>query len=146
MSAPIFVDTNVLISAIDSTNARKQKAAFRWREVLWKSRRGRISFQVVQEFYVNVIRKWPSARDEAQAEVRDLMAWTPIAPDRVMIERAWKFQDRYQLSFWDALIVAAAKSSACGYLLTEDMQANQDLDGILVVNPFMPEAETLCAW
>ena len=146
MSAPIFVDTNVLIYAIDCADEKKQRAALQWREVLWKSRRGRIGFQVVQEFYVNVLRKWPDARDSARAEVRDLMAWNPVVVDPPLIELAWRLQDRYRFSFWDALIVAAAKSVKCGYLLTEDLQANQNLDGILVVNPFSTEPESLGGW
>jgi len=53
--------------------------------------------------------------------------------------------DRYQLSFRDALIVAAAKSLACRYLLTEDLQANQELDGITVVNPFLRDPASVFA-
>ena len=49
----------------------------------------------------------------------------------------WKIQDRYRFSYWDALIVAAAKMASCRYLLTEDLQAGQKLDGIEVVNPFL---------
>ena len=81
--------------------------------------------------------KWPGVCDHARAEIRDLMAWGPAPVDGRILERAWKIQDRYQLSFWDALIVAAAKSLACRYLLTEDLQANQELDGIIVINPFL---------
>jgi predicted nucleic acid-binding protein len=57
--------------------------------------------------------------------------------DAAILERGWKIQDRYHLSFWDSLIVAAAKSAGCRYLLTEDLQANQDLDGVMVVSPFL---------
>src|SRR5216683_1409723 len=99
MTAPVFVDTNVLLYAIDNRDPRKQQAARSWRAELWKSRRGRISFQVLQEFYVNVAQKWPAAKEDARAEVRDLMAWKPIAVDSAVIERGWKIQDRYQLSF-----------------------------------------------
>ena len=77
MTALVFVDTNVLIYALDSANAKKQQAAALWRAELWESRRGRISFQVLQEFCVNVARKWPHSREEARAEVRNLMAWAP---------------------------------------------------------------------
>ena len=136
MTAPIFVDTNVLIYALDQADPKKQQAARVWRAELWKSQRGRISFQVLQEFYVKVTRMWPAAREEARAEVRDLLAWRPVAIDTAVLERSWKIQDRYQLSFWDALIVAAAKSASCYYLLTEDLQSDQNLDGILVINPF----------
>jgi predicted nucleic acid-binding protein len=143
MTAPIFVDTNVLIYALDEADLEKQRLARAWRRELWKSGRGRISYQVLEEFYVRVTQKWPSARQHARAEVRDLLAWQPVAVDAEMLERAWRIQDRYQLSFWDALIVAAAKSATCRYLLTEDSQAGQDLDGVLVVNPFLLDPTSL---
>jgi len=143
MTAPVFVDTNVLIYALDQANPKKQEAARLWRTELWKSRRGRISFQVLQEFYVKITQNWPKARQEARSEVRDLLAWRPVSVDEAILERAWKIQDRYRLSFWDALIVAAAKATSCRYLLTEDLQANQDLDGLLVVNPFQYDPSSL---
>ncbi len=137
MTAPIFVDTNVLIYALDEADPQKQQAARAWRAALWQSRRGRISFQVLQEFYVKVTRKWPKARQQARAEVRDLLAWRPVSVDDGILDRSWKIQDRYQLSFWDALIVAAAKAASSRYLLTEDLQADRELDGVVVVNPFL---------
>jgi len=143
MTAPVFVDTNVLIYAIDQSDPIKQNAARLWRTELWKSRRGRVSFQVLHEFFVKVTKKWPDARDAARAEVRDLLAWHPVVLDAVLLERAWKIQDRYQFSFWDSLIVAAASTVECRYLLTEDLQAGQDLDGVIVVNPFMKEPAAL---
>src|SRR5271167_3822728 len=137
MTAPVFVDSNVFLYALDKADLKKQQAARNWRAELWKSRRGRLSFQVLGEFYVNAIRLLPKARDEARSEVRDLLAWRPVVTDAALLERGWKIQDRYQLSYWDALIVAAAGASSCRYLLTEDLQAGQKLDGIEVVNPFL---------
>ena len=143
MTAPIFVDTNVFICALDDADLKKRDAARAWRAELWKSRRGRISFQVLQEFYVKVTQKWPRARQGAQSEVRDLLAWKPVTVDEGLLERAWNLQDRYKLSFWDALIVAAAKAAACRYLLTEDLQADQDLEGVVVVDPFLRDPAAL---
>ena len=137
MTAPVFVDTNVLIYALDEADRKKHEAARFWRADLWKSRRGRISYQVLQEFYVKVTQKWPSSRQQARAEVRDLLAWQPVSVDAPLLERAWRIQDRYHFSFWDALIVAAAKVASCRYLLTKDLQADQDIDGVLVINPFL---------
>lgn len=137
MTAPIFVDSNVFLYALDDANSSKQQAAREWRRELWKSRRGRISFQVLSEFYVNAVRKQPSARDSVRAEVRDLTAWSPVAMDAALLEQAWKVQDRFHFSFWDALIVAAAKAASCRHLLTEDLQDGQTLEGISVVNPFL---------
>jgi predicted nucleic acid-binding protein len=136
MTAPVFVDTNVLIYAVDEANLRKQEAAKLWRAELWKSHRGRISFQVLQEFYANVSRRWPAAREQTVAEIRNLLAWRPVSIDAAVLENAWKIEERYLLSFWDSLIVAAAKAASCRYLLTEDLQADQDFDGMVVVNPF----------
>ncbi len=143
MTAPVFVDSNVFLYALDEADPKKQQAARNWRAELWKNRLGRISFQVLSEFYVNAVRKRPEARDEARAEVRDLLAWNPLTADAALVEQGWKIQDRYQLSYWDALIVAAAKASSCRYLLTEDLQAGQKLDGIEVVNPFLRGPESV---
>ena len=143
MSAHVFVDTNVLIYALDTFDPKKNLAAQRWRAALWKSNRGRISFQVLQEFFAKVTQKWPANREDARAEVRDLLAWSPVVVDDVVIERAWKIQDRYKLSFWDSLIVAAARLSSCRYLLSEDFQAGQDIEGLVIVNPFQTELAEL---
>ncbi|MGB7601308.1 MAG: PIN domain-containing protein [Candidatus Sulfotelmatobacter sp.] len=143
MTAPIFVDSNVLLYAVDETDLKKQQAARTWRAELWKSRRGRVSFQVLGEFYVNALRLQPKARDEARAEVRDLLAWNPVITDAALLEHGWKIQDRYHLSFWDALIVAAARTSSSRYLLTEDLQSGQTLEGIKVVNPFLGGPESI---
>jgi predicted nucleic acid-binding protein len=143
MTAPVFVDSNVFLYALDAADPKKQQAARIWRAELWKSRRGRVSFQVLGEFYVNAVRKQPAARDEVRAEVRDLLAWNPVIANAVLLEQGWKIQDRFQFSYWDALIVAAAKVSGCHYLLTEDMQSGQKLDGIEVVNPFLRGPESI---
>jgi predicted nucleic acid-binding protein len=141
--SPIFVDSNVFLYALDAADPKKQQAAQHWRAELWKSRRGRISFQVLGEFYVNAVRKRPAARDEARAEVRDLLAWNPVMADAALLEQGWRIQDRYQLSYWHAMIVAAARASVCRYLLTEDLQPGQKLDGVEVVNPFLRGPESL---
>jgi predicted nucleic acid-binding protein len=143
MTAPVFVDSNVFLYALDDADRKKQQAARNWRAELWRSRRGRVSFQVLGEFYVKAVRKQPAARDEVRAEVRDLLAWNPVIADGVLLEQGWKIQDRYQFSYWDALIVAAAKVCGCHYLLTEDMQSGQKLDGVEVVNPFLRGPESI---
>ena len=73
MTAKVFVDTNVFIYAVDQADLKKQLAAQAWRVWLWETNRGRISFQVLQEFYVNAIKKQPSAQVEIRREISDLM-------------------------------------------------------------------------
>jgi predicted nucleic acid-binding protein len=143
MTETIFVDTNVFIYAVDLADPRKQQVAQSWISGLWTTRRGRLSLQVIHEFYAKVCQKSLSAREQARAEARGLFAWRPVAMDSVLAEHAWKLQDRYQLSFWDALIVAAAKSAACTFLLTEDLRSGQDFDSLLVVNPFTTDPKSL---
>ncbi len=71
------------------------------------------------------------------------MSWRPVSADGVMLEGAWAVQDRFGLSWWDSLIVSAAQIAGADYLLTEDLQAGQDLGGVLVVDPFLTEPEKL---
>lgn len=110
MTAPVFGDTNVLLYEIDEAEPRKHRAAVEWRAHLWRSRRGRLSFQVLQEFDVQALRKNPKRAATARAEVRDLLASESVPIDGGVVEGAWDLQDRYRLSFWDALIVAAASA------------------------------------
>jgi predicted nucleic acid-binding protein len=143
MTAPVFVDTNVLIYAVDLADPRKQRLAKKWLDELWQGKMGRLSFQVLQEFYVKVSQKGLTTVDEARAQIRDLATWHPVTVDGDLLRRSWEIQDRYRISFWDALMVAAAKISACRYLLTEDLQDGQNLDGVQVVSPFTHEPASL---
>jgi predicted nucleic acid-binding protein len=143
MTATVFVDTNVLIYALDPSDPKKYSAAQVWRSELWRTHRGRVSIQVLQEFYVKAAQKWPKSRDQVRAEVQDLLAWNPVSMDYPLIELGWRLQDRFQLSFWDALIVAAAKTVGSRHLLTEDLQPGQNLDGVHVTNPFQTDPSAI---
>src|SRR5262245_51077973 len=143
MTATVFVDTNVLIYAVDVGDRRKQALAEAWRRALWRTGRGRTSVQVLEEFYAKVTKKWPASGSQVRAEILDLFAWNPVPITTNLLELGWKVQDLFHFSFWDALIVAAAKLSGSNYLLTEDLQAGQDLDGVKIVNPFETNAHAL---
>jgi predicted nucleic acid-binding protein len=134
----VFVDTNVLVYLRDSTDAAKQRRAAEWMEHLWGAGAGRLSLQVLQEYYVATTRKLDPGltEEEARDDVAALAAWRPLAPDLALVEAAWSEQDRYGFSFWDALIVAAARRLGCAVLLSEDLQDGQDLDGLEVRSPF----------
>ncbi|HHW78318.1 MAG TPA: PIN domain-containing protein [Xanthomonadaceae bacterium] len=139
MTVLYFVDTNLLIYARDpQRNPVKHQRARQWLEQLWRDRSGRLSTQVLNEYYAVVTQKLTPALspDEAQIEIRTFFAWRPRVLDTATIEQAWQVQGRYRFNWWDALIVAAAQLSGCSQLLTEDLQAGQNLDGLVVVNPF----------
>jgi predicted nucleic acid-binding protein len=142
---PVFVDTNVLLYARDASEPDKQPRAREWLDLLWSERAGRVSLQVLTEYYQAVTRKLRPGldRETARADVRDLSAWRPVRVDEMVMEDAWRLEDRYGLSIWDALVVASARAAGCRHLLTEDLQHGQDLDGLVVVNPFRVPPGTL---
>jgi predicted nucleic acid-binding protein len=138
MSAKVFVDTNILVYSRDASEPEKQQQAMAWMARLWESGRGRLSFQVLQEFYVTVTQKLKPGLEisRAQNDVRTLLAWRPTPVDAQVMEGAWFIQERYGLGWWDSLIVATAQQSNCLYLLTEDLQESQLFGQLEVVNPF----------
>ena len=69
--------------------------------------------------------------------MRALSAWQSVPLGEQVFDQAWHLQDRYGLSFWDALIVGAARVCERAYVLTEDLQDGQELAGVRVVNPFL---------
>jgi predicted nucleic acid-binding protein len=142
---PVFVDTNVLVYARDASEPEKQPQAAAWVEHLWRTRTARLSFQVLQEYYATTTRKLRPglAPEQARAEVRDLVAWRPVPVGTQLLEAGWTVEDRFGLSCWDALIVAAARIAGCEYLLTEDLQHGAEFDGLQVVDPFRAAAGTL---
>ncbi len=143
MSAPVFVDTNVFVYAHDAGAAQKQSSARGWRDALWRSRLGRISIQVLQEFYVQACRLNPKAKESIRAEIKDLLAWEPVICDEKLLLEALTIQDDTGTSFWDALIISAALAAGCRYLLTEDLQHGRDIRGMLVVSPFKVRPDQL---
>ena len=138
MRGSYFVDTNVLVYSRDSSEKKKQPLALAWLEFLWQERCGKLSTQVLNEYYVTVTRKLKPGLcpAEAREDVQDLFAWHPIQTSPKMIESAWSIGDRFQFSHWDSLIVAAAQIGGCDKLITEDLQDGQNIDGLHVLDPF----------
>ena len=145
MTDRVFVDTNVLVYSRDASEPAKQKQAMGWMTRLWSEKTGRLSFQVLSEFYVTVTNKLQPGMDlqSAREDVRLLLAWRPIPVDALVVEEAWRIRDRYKLSWWDALIVSAAQVSDCRYLLTEDLQENRNMGNVEVINPFSTPPESI---
>ena len=116
-----------------------------WMAHLWSTRTGRLSYQVLQEFYLTVTAKLRPGLDpeNARKDVRSLLAWEPIVVNDQVLENAWLVQDGYQISWWDALVVSAAQLGDCRYLLTEDLQENQKFGSLRIINPFHVEPTSL---
>jgi len=134
-----FVDTNVLLYAFDTRDTDKQKRARLWIDWLWQSASAYVSWQVLQEFYYNAVLKLGVPADQARLAVSAWSQWRPPEVTLGMFERAWFWMDDAKISFWDALIVAAAERSGCRWLLSEDFQSGRQFGGVKVVNPFTNE-------
>lgn len=134
-----FVDTNVLLYQLTPADVLKQSAASLWMGFLWQHSSGRISWQVIHEFYSNAVRKLGVPAPVAGTAAERLLLWNPESPGLTNLHRAWHWCDAAQLSYWDALIVAAAEQSGCEWLLSEDFPAGRKFGAITVVNPFLRE-------
>jgi predicted nucleic acid-binding protein len=134
----VFVDANILLYSEDGADLGKQATAMAWLKVLWQRRIGCLSTQVLNEFYVNAVRKIkpPMPAGDARAEVRRYAQWQPWTVDQATVESAWAVESRYGLHYRDCLVVAAAQHSGCRYLLSEDMGHEQYYDAVQVINPF----------
>lgn len=144
-SGPVFVDANVLLCSFDDSDAAKQQRAREWLTLCWQRRLGRLSTQVLNEFYSNARIRFASAisAGDARAEVRRYQLWKPLLIDQATIDTAWATESRYQLNYWDALMVAAAQHLGCAVLLTEDLPHEQRIDSLRIVNPFLLGPEGL---
>lgn len=143
----VFVDTNVLLYAFDDADPAKRDRSRAWLGVCWTQRRGRVSTQVLNEFYANARKRFRNAisAGDARAEVRRLQEWAPWQIDHATIETAWAVESRYGLNYWDALMISAAQHMGCNWLLTEDLQHDLRIDQVRIVNPFVAGPELLDA-
>ena len=121
MSDRTFVDTNVLLYAHDVDATTKHEAAKNVLRELWDERRGVLSTQVLQEFYVNVTRKIPHpiSKRAARLVVSSYAIWC-VDTTHSEISTAFRIEDEYRIGFWDALVVASALKSGAHRILSEE--------------------------
>ena len=131
-----FVDSNLPLYHVDPVDHNKRERASNWLDHLWMAGTGRLSWQVLHEFYWNAVRKMRLDRAAAREIVEDLSQWRPVDTSVGLIREAWEWMDAAQLSYWDALILAAAQRVGARYLLSEDFQDGRRFGSIQVLNPF----------
>jgi predicted nucleic acid-binding protein len=138
MSDRYFVDTNILMYAHDASAGAKHERARALVEELWRDRTGVVSTQVLQELAVNLRRKTAKPLDaKATREVvADYLTWQVVVNHGESILEALDVEERYQISFWDALVVQAAQSAGARVLYSEDLSDGQHYGPTRVVNPF----------
>jgi len=133
-----FVDTNVLLYAHDLSAGPKRAAAVALLTRLIDQQLGMLSTQVLMEFFVSATRKLPPRLDEGTAAeiVGDFGTWPVFTPGVLDILAATKLAHRYEIHFWDALIVQGAISLGADVIWSEDLNAGQRYAGVTVRNPF----------
>lgn len=137
MADSVFIDTNILVYAHDLDAGRRHETAKQLIQDLWsKPAWPCISVQVLQELAVNLMRKGVSLQD-ARGIARDYAAWRVVENTVPLLEAALDEMARWQLSFWDSLILAAAREAGASVIYSEDLGAGQDYGGIRVENPFV---------
>lgn len=138
MNDSVFVDTNILIYAYDLDAGAKHNVASEIVRNLWLSRRGVISTQILQEFYVTVTKKIssPLTPSRARGVIKTYESWHLQINDLGTIMLGSELQERYTLSFWDGMVLAAARQAGARVLLTEDLNSGQVVEGIEINNPF----------
>lgn len=133
-----FLDANVILYVFEEDDQRKRAIA---RAIINSAKEPEfcISFQVVQEVLNNVVRNSPRSRARANAAraLEDILnpLWR-VQPSSQLYESALRIVERYEYSFYDSLIIAAALDAGCDRLLTEDMQHGQRIEGLVIENPF----------
>ena len=136
MPARSFFDTNVLVYADDEDTPTKQRRAFELIAEHRRARTGVVSLQVLQEYFVTITRKLRVDASIARRKVELVAEFDVAAPEVADILAAIDLHRLHGFSFWDALVIRAAKQAGCSVLLSEDMQDAREIDGVRIVNPF----------
>ncbi len=136
MSVRSFFDTNVLVYADDKSAPAKQKRALELVAEHRRSGTGVLSLQVLQEYFVTVTRKLAVDAQTARRKVELLAEFDVVTPEVTDILAAIDLHRLHNFSFWDALVLRAAKQAGCRVLLSEDLQHAREIDGVRIVNPF----------
>lgn len=133
-----FFDTNILIYASDRSEPEKQSQARRLLKRAIENDTGVVSAQVLSEFFTVVTRRirQPLSIEEAEHVTEQLAILPVVAVDLALVRQAIDTCRRYQISYWDALIVSAAERAGCTRIVSEDLNPGQTYHGIVVVDPF----------
>jgi predicted nucleic acid-binding protein len=134
---PFFLDSNILLYAFSNASGHLEKRHTA-RELITQQGWS-LSIQVLQEFYANIIKpKHGLTRVVAAAIVEEIALSRQVCPvDTALVFRAIEIQERFQLSYWDSAIVAAAIRMGCTDLFTEDLSHGQSFGGLQTINPFV---------
>lgn len=132
----VFIDTNILVYALDGADPEKQTQARALLKSIRESDSGVLSTQVLQEFFVVATGKLKVNPQAAKEMTFSLANFETVTVDLPIISQAIDICCSNKISFWDSLIISAAATSGCRMIWTEDMNHNQMVKGVFIENPF----------
>lgn len=132
----IFLDTNILVYSLDSSNPQKKEVSRKYLRKCSEENCGVISTQILQEFFIASTKKMGVEPLTAKSLVHSFQNFETVLVSPELIENAVDCHILNRISFWDALVLVAAESSKCDIVLTEDMNNGQIIRGVRIHNPF----------
>lgn len=136
MKDKIFLDTNILVYLQNHSEPQKQIHCRKVLNALEAKTAFVLSTQVLQEFYMVMTRKLGADPVQIKSIIQQFRKFEVVLIDGDVIVGAIDLSVLNQISFWDALIVAAAQKANCSTVLTEDLNEGQNIGGVRIVNPF----------
>jgi predicted nucleic acid-binding protein len=139
MNVRFFLDTNIFVYSFDPSSAAKAQTSTELIRQAVATRKGMVSYQVVQEFFNVALRRFAHPMAVAEAEqylgtvFRPLLA---VQSSQALYSEALRLKDQHRLSWYDSLIVAAALEARCSVLYSEDLQHGQRFGDLRIENPF----------
>ena len=139
MNGRFFLDTNVFVYSMDKSSPAKQKRAIQLVREATATGKGIVSYQVVQEFFCVALRGFADVMSVAEAEHYLATVFRPmlaVQSSQALVADALRLYERYRLSWYNSLIVAAALEAQCDMLYSEDMRHGQTFGDLRIENPF----------
>jgi predicted nucleic acid-binding protein len=139
MNGRFFLDTNIFVYSFDRNSATKARRATHLIRQAVSTRKGAVSYQVVQEFFNVALRRFTQPLTVAEAEqylgtvFRPLLA---VQSSQALYSEGLRLNDKHRLPWYDALIVAAALEAGCSLLYSEDLQSGRHFGDLRIENPF----------
>ncbi len=139
MNVEIFIDTNILVYAHDSSETKKHDIAKALISKIWNNRNSAaISIQVLQEFFTTMVRNGGDP-ELFRKIAENYMHWQVVENTRALLTKAFDIREQYQLSFYDSNIIAAAQLSGAELIWTEDLNTGQNYGSVTAVNPLQAQ-------
>jgi predicted nucleic acid-binding protein len=139
MSGRFFLDTNIFVYLFDAAAREKSERARQLLEEAIGTRRGIVSYQVVQEFFNVALRRFVSPLTAIEAEHFLATVFLPLLTVHSspgLFLKALQLSNAFHFSWYDSLVIAAALEGNCDVLYSEDLQQDQNIEGMRISNPF----------